>query len=66
MTAAESDAADTPGCEDTFADGPGMLFIVSCLTDACPSVAKVATFEVHPCVEPAPDPLPDGVDLIDG
>ena len=47
-----------------FADGPGTLFIVSCLADVCQTDAKTASFEVHYWVESFQDPIPDGVDFI--
>lgn len=47
-----------------FADGPGTLFIVSCLADVCQTDAKTASFEVHYWVESLQDPIPDGVDFI--
>lgn len=46
-----------------FADGPGTLFIVSCLADVCQTDAKTSSFEVHYWVESFPDPIPDGVDF---
>jgi hypothetical protein len=49
-----------------FSDGPGTLFIVSCLADVCQTSAKTATFEVHYWVESFPNPIPDGVDFTGG
>ena len=59
----------TPGkteYQGIFNDGPGSLFIVSCLADVCQTDAKTATFEVHYWVESFPDPIPEGVDFIGG
>jgi hypothetical protein len=47
-----------------FADGPGTLFIVSCLADVCQTDSRTATFEVHYWIEQFPDPLPVGVEII--
>jgi hypothetical protein len=52
--------------QGVFANGPGTLFIVSCLADVCQTGAKTATFEVHYWVEEFPDPIPDGVDILGG
>ena len=49
-----------------FNDGPGTLFIVSCLADVCQGDDKTATFEVRYWVEELPDPLPEGVTLAGG
>ena len=49
-----------------FNDGPGTLFIVSCLADVCQGDDKTATFEVRYWVEELPDPLPAGVNLPGG
>jgi hypothetical protein len=59
-------APDKTEYQGVFANGPGTLFIVSCLADVCQTDAKTATFEINYWVENLPNPLPDGVDIIDG
>lgn len=63
---AEIITPDKTEYQGVFADGPGTLFIVSCLADVCQTDAKTATFEIHYWVESFPDPIPDGVDFIGG
>ncbi len=63
---AEVISPDKTEYQGIFSDGSGTLLIVSCFADVCQTDAKTATFEVHYWIESAPDPLPDGVSLLDG
>lgn len=58
---AEVVSPDKTEYQGIFADGPGTLFIVSCLADVCQTDAKTATFEVTYWIEELPSELPTGV-----
>ncbi len=63
---AEILSPDKTEYQGIFADGPGTLFIVSCLADVCQTDTKTATFEVTYWVEELPAELPDGVTIYAG